>query len=348
MCSLTVAIFLVYLNRTYIPLRSKNIPLIYTLYVTTLLWFIGDIFTYFPTLVPAPSRAICILTMSWLRMSFGIFSIVSCHIFRIYQYICSFEWRVRAVVGSRYFWRPVFAWSVLPLAYGALASTLPADRGGNAYIREERMCVSDKPLYFVAVAFLIVLLVCWIVATLRMKRIYVCFSEFREMLAIIACTVVIIVLQVVLRWVPRIGDNSVAFNAVASMSDVLVCMISMFVLVSRALWHCYVDRDEYLRYFLHKLKRENRQTEYEMANGGEGLGRISTSIVRGEGGGGVLGVMECEMESPTEWRRSVDNVLFNKNRSVDNVLLFSKHRSVGTASYLSYQAGAEVTKRVLV
>ncbi|KAJ2360288.1 hypothetical protein H4S01_005797 [Coemansia sp. RSA 2610] len=305
----TAIVALVLVNRDYIPLRSKNIPLVLILYVSTVLWFIGDVFTYYPALVGKLSRPVCILAMSWLRISLGVFAVVSCHVFRIYQYVCIFEWRVRAQGWRLY--APLGLLAMAPVAYGGLASGLPASKGGNAYMESPSMCVSHKPLYFAALGMLLVLLLCWLCAILAMRRIYVCFSEFREMLAMFACTVVIVVLQAVLRWVPGIGDQSVGYNAMVAITDMLVGNTSLAILLLPALWHCYRDRDAYLRFFLHKLKRENRQTEYELANG-EALGRISTSVAPSKD----FGVLECEIESPTEWTRGVANELCIRHESV--------------------------------
>ncbi|KAJ1797802.1 hypothetical protein LPJ59_002899 [Coemansia sp. RSA 2399] len=254
-------------NRAYVPLKCKNIPLLNTLFCAMFLWYIGDIYTYQPTAVRA-SRATCILTMSWLRMSLGIYTVVSCHIFRIYQYHCIFRWRVRA--QGRRLWAAVALWAVLPLTYGILASALPAARGGNDYT--EAMCVSHKPLYFVAVAFLVLLLACWTLATLMMHGINVCFDEYRELLVVIAATIVVVALQVVLRWVPRIGDSGFAYNTMASLTDILAGQVSLLVLVAKPAFHCLYDRDQYLRFFLHKLRREDKEAEYEMANGGQHMG----------------------------------------------------------------------------
>ncbi|KAJ1661819.1 hypothetical protein IW140_006396 [Coemansia sp. RSA 1813] len=268
---------LVYVNmkRSYVPLKCKNIPLLNTLFCAMFVWYIGDIYTYQPSVVKA-SRLTCIVTMSWLRMSLGVYMVVSCHIFRIYQYHCIFRWRVRAT--GKYLWIPVAVWAVIPLTYGILASALPAQGGGNDYIGgAEPMCVSYKPLYFVAVGFLVLLLVTWMYATLKMHGINVCFDEYRELLVVIGSTVVVVALQVVLRWVPGVGDVGFAYNTMASMTDILIGQVSLFVLIAKPAFHCMYDRDLYLKYFLHTLRREDRETEYELANGGQHMGRVSQS-----------------------------------------------------------------------
>ncbi|KAJ2884424.1 hypothetical protein H4R27_002101 [Coemansia aciculifera] len=260
-------------NRSYIPLKCKNIPLINALYTTMFLWFIGDIYTYQPTLVHA-SRPICIATMSWLRMSLGVYSVISCHLLRIYQYQCIFEWRIRA--NGKHLWIPAALWTILPLTYGILASVLPEDKG-NSYVADPPMCIAEKPVYFVAVAFTVVLMILWVYATVLMRRVNVCFNEYRELLVVIITTILVVLTQVVLRWIPAIGDSGFAYNTMASMSDVLMGQISLFVLIYKPAYHSLTDKDEYLKYFLRTLKRENRQTEYELANG-EDMARISSSF----------------------------------------------------------------------
>ncbi|KAJ1996073.1 hypothetical protein GGI25_000616 [Coemansia spiralis] len=261
-----IVILLVNRNRAYIPLKCKNIPLLNMLFLTTLLWYLGDIFTYQPTLVAHATRSVCILTMSWLRMSLGVYSVISCHVFRIYQYQCVFKWRVPA--KGKHLWVPILLWTIVPLLYGILASAIPAGKGGNEYIADPPMCVSHKPLYFTAVALLVLLLVVWACATLMMNNINVCFQEHRELLVVIVSTVLVVLLQVVLRWTLP-GNSSFAYNTFTSVTDVLIGQISLFVLVSKPLFHCLRDPDEYLCYFLHTLRRENKRVEYEMAGGEE-------------------------------------------------------------------------------
>ncbi|PIA13289.1 hypothetical protein COEREDRAFT_104188 [Coemansia reversa NRRL 1564] len=309
--SLSLAtVVLVHLNRTYIPLKCKNIPLIYTLFCTMFLWYIGDIFTYQPTLVKA-SRPICILTMSWMRISLGIYSVVSCHIFRIYQYYCIFKLRIRAT--GWYLWIPIAIWSLLPLSYGIMASTMSANGIGNAFIEGPPMCISHKPLYFVAVGFLILLLICWIYATLMMSRVNVCFNEYRELLVVIICTISIVILQVVLRWIPNVGNSGFGYNTFASISDMLIGLVGLLVIVFKPLFHCYFGRREYLSYFLHTLKQNHLQTQYEMANGEE-ICCINSNYTDEKNIS--CGESRYDLESSTDSTTSMTSVLFYHHRSV--------------------------------
>ncbi|KAJ2450643.1 hypothetical protein EV183_004143 [Coemansia sp. RSA 2336] len=295
-----LAILLVHIKRSYVPLKCKNIPLLYTLFATMLVWYIGDIWAYQPTVVAHASRSVCIFTMSWMRMSFGIYSVLSCHIFRVYQYYCIFEWRAK--VEKRLLWIPIALWACFPAIYGLLASALPADHG-ISYVNDPPMCYSAKLLYFIAVGILVLLLACWIAAIFMISHIHGSFNEFHELLAVFVCTIVIVVVQVVLRWIPRIGDSGFGYNTMVSMTDMLIGQLSLFILISRPLFHSIRDPFAYQKFFLHKLKRENRQSEYELANGTQ-LGRISTSVRVSRDAGLVLNI-----ESPTEWTESVSNEL---------------------------------------
>ncbi|KAI7829895.1 hypothetical protein BX661DRAFT_95062 [Kickxella alabastrina] len=260
-----LALLYVNYNRSYIPLKCKNIPLLNILYLTIFCWYLGDIYTYQPSLVYA-SRSICIATMSWLRMSFGVYSVISCHIFRIYQYHCIFQWHRRA--NGKYLWVPIGLWLIIPLVYGIIAAALPESLGTSFVISPE-MCFAQKTAYFVALAFLLILMACWTYATLLMKYTDVCFNEYRELAVIIVSTVFVISMQVVLRWVPQVGDSGFAYNAMTSMTDLLIGQVSFYALIWRPAYHCLVDRDNYLALFLRTLKKENRKSEYELANGEE-------------------------------------------------------------------------------
>ncbi|KAJ2725657.1 hypothetical protein GGI07_001157 [Coemansia sp. Benny D115] len=300
-----IALVYVNINRSYVPLKCKNIPLLNILFLTMFFWYLGDIYTYQPSLVTV-SRPVCIATMSWLRMSLGVYSVISCHIFRIYQYLCIFEWKVKA--SGWYLWSAVCLWLVVPLVYGVFATALPESRG-TSYVAEPPMCLAHKPAYFAAVALLVLLMVCWIWATVLMRRVHVCFNEYRELLVVIVSTVIVILMQVVLRWVPGVGDSGFAFNTMASVSDVCIAQVGFFVLISRPAYHCLVDREEYLRRFLHTLRRENRQAEYEMANG-EQMVRLSSSSAGNDARDSECRGPTADFNSTTESTRSLARKLF--------------------------------------
>ncbi|KAI8321381.1 hypothetical protein GQ54DRAFT_261879 [Martensiomyces pterosporus] len=261
------------LNRTYTPLKCKNIPLINVLFASISIWFIGDVYVDHPSLVHA-TRPICIATISWLRMSLGMYCVVCCYTFRIYEYICIFQWRIRAT--GRHLWVPLALWALVPLAYGVLASALPPS-SGIEYVEDTMICRASKPIYFIAVAALIVLALVCGYATFAARHLNACFNEFRELLPMVFVTLTVCVVQVTFRWIPDIGGNVFTYNTLVTITDFIVGQVSFYALVTKPVYHCAVDRDEYLKYFLRKLKRENLEEEYEIANGQE-MDHVSTSL----------------------------------------------------------------------
>ncbi|KAJ2778059.1 hypothetical protein H4R18_004829 [Coemansia javaensis] len=253
------AVVLVYINRTYAPIRCKNTPLIYALYVAMVMWYVGDIFVYQPSLVRA-SRGVCIVAASWMRVGLGMYSVVSCHIVRTYQYHRILQWRVPA--SGRHLLVPAVLWSIAPACYGVLAAALPAARGGQAYVGDPAACVAQKPLYFAGAGLLAGLLACSVYAMLVTDRTSVCFNERRELLVVNVCMIAVAAVQVALRWVPGVGDSGFAYNAGASLSDMLASQVSLLSLVAKPLYHCYVDREEYLARFLDRLEQEGRRAEH--------------------------------------------------------------------------------------
>ncbi|KAJ1965610.1 hypothetical protein GGI12_000661 [Dipsacomyces acuminosporus] len=250
-------------NRSYIPFKCKNIPLINVLFVSTLMLLIGDVYVNHSSLLYT-NRPICIVTVSWLRISFGMYNVVCCYTFRVYEYICIFRWKVRAT--GKYLWIPLALWVLIPLIYGILASTLPPD-WGIGYDEDTRICTTSRPLYLMAVAFIIILLLVLGYATFVARRLNSCFNEFRELLPMIFYTLTAMVVQVAFRWIPSIGRNTFIYNTLVTMTDLFVGQVSFYALVARPVYHCIVDREEYLNYFMYKLKQENLEQEYEMANG---------------------------------------------------------------------------------
>ncbi|KAI7829893.1 hypothetical protein BX661DRAFT_180689 [Kickxella alabastrina] len=250
-------------NRAYIPLKCKNIRLINVLYVSIFCWYVGDIYTYLPTLVPI-SQPICLATSAWLRISVGAYTLIGCHLFRIYQYHSIFQWHRRA--KGWYLWVPIALCAFAPITYGLLASILPESQS-ISFDLDPAMCSAAKPIYFAAFGFLLTLILCWIYATLLMKYVNVCFSEYRELLVVTISCILVLILQVVLRWVPGFDGTGIGYSIVTSVTDLFIGQVSFYSIIWRPTYHCLVDRDEYLIYFLRTLERQNRMAEYELANG---------------------------------------------------------------------------------
>ncbi|ORX73079.1 hypothetical protein DL89DRAFT_265232 [Linderina pennispora] len=239
-----VLIFINY-NRSYTPLKCKNIPLLNLSFLSKWVWCYG-LWAMSLQTIPSlthTSWAICIATISWLRMSLGMFAVVCLLIFRTFEYICIFEYKIRAT--GRYLWIPLATMATVCLLYGILATVLPEEKG----------------IQYVAV--LISLLVVCAVFTYMARDIQSSFNEFRELLATFFVTIIAILVQVILRWVPNISGNEFAYNTLVTLTDFIVCQVNFYFLA-------------YLRFFLKKLRRENNESVYEIANGAQ-MQRWSTS-----------------------------------------------------------------------
>ncbi|KAJ1931548.1 hypothetical protein EC988_009752, partial [Linderina pennispora] len=150
---------------------------------------------------------------------------------------------------------------------------------GIQYVEDTMICKANKPIYFFAVAVLISLLVVCAVFTYMARDIQSSFNEFRELLATFFVTIIAILVQVILRWVPNISGNEFAYNTLVTLTDFIVCQVNFYFLVSKPTFHCLVNREAYLRFFLKKLRRENNESVYEIANGAQ-MQRWSTNLDR--------------------------------------------------------------------
>ncbi|KAJ1959824.1 hypothetical protein GGI12_004137, partial [Dipsacomyces acuminosporus] len=65
-----IALVYTYINRTYLPLKTKNLPLMYWTYLSGIFWFVGDVYSYFK-IARKTSWITCVVTTGWLRLSLG-------------------------------------------------------------------------------------------------------------------------------------------------------------------------------------------------------------------------------------------------------------------------------------
>ncbi|KAI8321372.1 hypothetical protein GQ54DRAFT_298038 [Martensiomyces pterosporus] len=266
-------VFLVYtfFQRKYLPLKSKNLPLMYWTYGSTVVWFIGDVYSYL-TIAPKPSWIVCVITTAWLRMSLGGYLWMSLFQYRVYQFIVIFIWK-RKLTG-KYFWLPIAYIVLIPLIYGIVAAALPQDMGLK-YIAQLQMCKGSNGFFYFSISFVFFQLLAFIFIIFMARNIHTCFNEYREIVICFIVATLALIAGIATFWVPLTPERIFILGALNTVLPIFIAQVYFFVLLGRPVYHSIFDKEEYLRFFLARMRQYNLIREYQMANNESTAGMLT-------------------------------------------------------------------------
>ncbi|KAI8321373.1 hypothetical protein GQ54DRAFT_325070 [Martensiomyces pterosporus] len=276
-------LFLLYtfFQRRYLPLKCKNLPLMYWTYFATVAWFIGNVYTN-QTIAPKSSWFVCVVTYSWLKMSLGGYLWMSLFQFRVYQFIAIFIWKRR--VQGKYLWYPVAYMVAIPLAYAIVAAALPQNIGLK-YIPPLELCFGSKAYFYVAMALVFFQILAFIFIIFMARNIHTCFNEYTEILVCFFVALGALIGGIVTFWIPATPHRAFIFGTLNTVLPIATAQVYFYVLLVRPVYHSVFDKEEYLKFFLARMRQYNLIREYQMANNEStsGLGSGKRSALASHG-----------------------------------------------------------------
>ncbi|KAJ1959288.1 hypothetical protein GGI12_004412 [Dipsacomyces acuminosporus] len=269
----------VYTQRSYIPLKVKNLPLMYLSFVSMVCWFIGSVYVNQSSYL-AKNWAICVVTNLWVRMSFGTYFLVALVQMRVYEYIVIFRWKRRAT--GRYLWIPVAYEVTFPLIYGILGTALP-HKSGMEYDPESRMCRTGHTLYIIGYTYLGFQFVITAYLAYKARKINACFNEFKDITTILVCTFVSMLITCILHFLKPSVRESFGVHAISTLVMFAFTQVHFFVILARPIYHSIFDREQHLDYFLRTMGESGLTKQYQMGTtektGATGAPLTKTTII---------------------------------------------------------------------
>ncbi|ORX73074.1 hypothetical protein DL89DRAFT_255220 [Linderina pennispora] len=199
-------------------------------------------------------------------MSFGTFLWVALFQLRIWQYLLIFRWKQRAV-GRYLLWPAIYVF-VLIVPYTVAAILFPPSIGFE-YFPENNDCVTKAPVYMFAIAIIVIELCSAIALTYLARNINTCFREFREIVIIISTTVAATVASIIVRWIPNTTGSKFYKGMLDTSFMLIAAQLYLIVLLSKPIYHSIVDPNEYVEYFMHRLRTQNLMQEYSISTAGQ-------------------------------------------------------------------------------
>ncbi|KAJ1965893.1 hypothetical protein GGI12_000465 [Dipsacomyces acuminosporus] len=251
-----------FFNRRYLPLKSKNLPIMYLGFVAMLCWSIGSVYGYHSSYLNK-NGVICAATFGVARMSLGSFLFIGLFQFRVYQYIVIFLWRKRA--KGRYLWCPVLYLVTISFAY-ALAAFLLPPKWGFSYNVKNQTCHAQSPIFIFGLCVLVVQFAISVALTVKARTINACFNEYVEIIVTISLTALSGVVTILVHWYPASPDQKYPLRIVETLAVLVFSQVYFVLILGPPIYHSLVDREQYLCYFMRRLMDYRLVREYDLAS----------------------------------------------------------------------------------
>ncbi|KAJ2362559.1 hypothetical protein H4S01_004721 [Coemansia sp. RSA 2610] len=248
-------------NRDYLPLKAKNVPVMFSLYFGGISWLMGDIFT--GGLVHLGHSAVlrnCKFTIIWLRVCIGAYYVTSIFALRCYSLYYVF-YKGKAFKGKAMM--VSLGLAVLSIAvFGAISMLVPTDMTAQ-YEEMLDMCYINNN-YVIAV--LSVIWSIWLytaIMTWRMRKIPFCFNERVELFTTFVILLVVSLLNSVALLVVDVYPASRGWRNALLYANHVGASIGYWVVMWEPTYGCLFHREEYLQYWINILKEDQMEREYD-------------------------------------------------------------------------------------
>ncbi|KAJ1741659.1 hypothetical protein LPJ78_002102 [Coemansia sp. RSA 989] len=248
-------------NRDYLPLKAKNVPIMFSLYFGAISWLMGDIFTGgLVHLGQSPILRNCKFTIIWLRVCIGAYYVTSIFALRCYSLYIVF-YKGKAFKGKVAITSLGIA--IVSIALFGIISMLMPTRMVTHYEEILDMCYIDR--YYI-VAVLLVIWSIWIYTAImnwRMRKIPFCFNERVEMFTSFIILLVVSLMNSIALLVINVYPASRGWRNALLYTNHVGASIGYWVVMWEPTYGCLFHREEYLQYWINILKEDQMEREYD-------------------------------------------------------------------------------------
>ncbi|ORX66386.1 hypothetical protein DL89DRAFT_270295 [Linderina pennispora] len=258
------AIIFLIVNRNYPPIKSKGVVIMCSLYISGVLWFVGDIITSgMVHLYVNKALMACKVTVIWFRLGFGTTYIATIFSVRCYA--------LHRVFCKQQPFKGVLMWSFIALAlgwvvlYAAVSSALPASM--TTYYEDTLdICTANKTYVAVSIGMIccFYLYVAWM--TWRLRKIPFSFNEFREVVSALIIIGVVIIVNSLALFSVKIYPVSAAWRNSLVYIDHACANMAFWTIMWEPFYQCIMHREEYLQYWIDTLVDDGMEDAYSLTN----------------------------------------------------------------------------------
>ncbi|KAJ2790929.1 hypothetical protein H4R21_006412, partial [Coemansia helicoidea] len=247
-------------NRNYMPLKVKNVPIMFSLFFGAVGWLAGDILSGgLVHLRPSPVLQNCTFTVIWLRVCIGAYYVTSVFALRCFSLYYVFY------TGKAYKGKVVlitFGVVVVSILLFGLISTVIPSSMTIQYNDILDMCYYDKGY----VAAVIVIIWCiWLYTAYmnwRMRNIAFCFNERAEIVTLFAIMLMVVVMNTLCLFAVNVYPASLGWRTALLYVNHVGASTGYWIVMFEPTYNCLFNREEYLRYWIAILKEDQMEREY--------------------------------------------------------------------------------------
>ncbi|KAJ2818893.1 hypothetical protein IWW50_005655 [Coemansia erecta] len=247
-------------NRDYLPLRAKNVPIMFSLFLGAVGWMLGDIFTGgLVHLSQSPVLCNCKFTIICLRVCIGAYYVTSIFALRCYSLYYVFcrgkAFKGRVMMLS-------LGLTVLSIILFGIISMMVPDEMTVQYEETMDMCYINRN-YVIAVLSTIWAIWLYIATmTWHMRQIPFCFNERAEIFTTFIIMLVVSLMNSVCLLVVDIYPASRGWRNALLYTNHVGASAIYWVVMWEPTYGCLFHREEYLQYWINILKEDQMQREY--------------------------------------------------------------------------------------
>ncbi|KAJ2392859.1 hypothetical protein GGI23_005135 [Coemansia sp. RSA 2559] len=245
-------------RREFRPIRAKNLPMVTILFITGLLWFIGDIPMNGHVMLRG-AFSNCKEWNIWVRVLF-CFWYTTGLIVRCYALDRVFN-QNKPTRGIAYY-APSAILILFYLGYSIVTEAMP-NKLTIGYNSEIEVCTTSKGYVYVTVGILWVNWLIFIFMVIRLRNIQSTFNEFYESLFILAFGIAAMIKTSVVHFTRPRYPLILGYRVAETIGDAAICNGVILVIIAYPVIRSVYRYKEYERKWLLRLRTDGLQDMYE-------------------------------------------------------------------------------------
>ncbi|KAJ1958748.1 hypothetical protein EC988_000115 [Linderina pennispora] len=267
---LLAVVFLIW-NRNYPPLKSKSPMIMVGVYISFVLWFIGDLQANGIVHLSGTALTNCKAFGVWVRVLLGVCTVSSLIALRSYGLYRVF--RLNQPFNGFGLYLPFIIFCGLLLIYGIISQVL-SQKVTIQYVAMLDVCVYTSGykaslFAFIWVAWVVVAVINW-----KIRRIKSSFNESREMAFCCLVVFAVLIFTTTMHYTHPTYPFDGKLRLVTTGLDHIACNLVWWTIMFTPMFNCVFRRKQYLRHWTKKLRDDGLQRQYDVESN-----TTSTSIL---------------------------------------------------------------------
>ncbi|KAJ2032858.1 hypothetical protein GGI03_001450 [Coemansia sp. RSA 2337] len=293
-----LAVIFMLWNRRYPPIKAKSPILMACLFLSSALWFVGDVQMNGHVTLANTVLTNCRGLGFWVRILLGICGV--CAVFALRSFALYHVFCLNLPYRGMRVYLPIIVYSVCIIIYGIVALVLKST-ATLYYIDALDLCSSAVPFKASVFAFVWITLAFVAFNYWRIRHIKSSFNESREMAGACLLIFATMLFMTLVQFLHPRFPLSLAYRITSTVLSHLCTNTIWWGTMAVPLWNCMFHRKAYLDKWVDKLRKDGLHREYHVD---------SSSFIRGEFTPADIAMSEAVVAKQTLMYKSSDNYGF--------------------------------------